>query len=68
MVEPRRQKVMEAPWEERILRAERRHEDRRRRTGRVFRVVERTFFASLILLAVLVLLKFGSHVLPEYFH
>lgn len=30
-------------------------------------MVERVFFATLVVLALLVLAKFASHVLPEYF-
>jgi hypothetical protein len=48
--------------------ADRRHRKRRNRTATIYRTVERVFFLTLVALALLVLAKFASHVLPEYFH
>lgn len=53
--------------EDRIRQAELRHERRRKRAAQSYRLVERVFFGALLLLACLILLKFGTAVLPEYF-
>ena len=48
--------------------ADRRHHLRRRRTARLYRLVTGVFFAGLLVLAILVMAKFATSVLPEYFH
>jgi hypothetical protein len=53
-------------FDERFEVAEERHRARRKRTARIYRTVERVFFATLVVLAFLVVAKFASHVLPEY--
>jgi len=54
-------------WDDRIHRAELRHGRRRARAAWGYRLLERVFFGALVLLACLILLKFGAAVLPEFF-
>jgi hypothetical protein len=45
---------------------DRAHHARRQRTAAIYRVVDRVFFASLLILALLAFGKLAVHVLPLY--
>jgi hypothetical protein len=62
MVEGRRKAMLETAFEAGDLA----HHARRKRTAEIYRLVDRVFFASLLILALLAFGKLAIHVLPLY--
>jgi hypothetical protein len=62
MGENRRQAMLESAFDA----GDRAHHARRQRTAAIYRAVDRVFFASLLILALLVFGKLAVHVLPLF--
>jgi len=57
----------EARLQELFAAADERHHRRRKRTLRIYGLVDRVFFVTLLALAILVFARFAGAIMPEFF-